>query len=119
MLELGDEPCLGLEVAHERRLVDEIGPDNLDRDLSADRRLVCAIDDAEVADAYLLAELVPADGAAECIGRDRRRQPVDPEGREVGRLSVEQQLEDVLLTADALETKLTQRLRPPAGLRGR
>ena len=114
MLELGDEPRLRLKVADERRLVDEIGPDDLDRDLSADRRLVRAVDDAEVADAYLLAELVPAYRAAERIGRDRGRQPVDPERGEVGRKSVEQELEDVLRAADALEPELAQRLRLPA-----
>ena len=107
VLELSDEPRLKLEAAHERGLVDEIEPDDLDRDLSADRRLVRTVDDAEVADADLFAELVPAYGAAERIRNDRGRQPVDPERREVGGKSLEQQLEDVVRTADALEAELT------------
>jgi hypothetical protein len=84
MLELRDEPRLRLELAHERRLVDEIGSDDLDRDLPTDRRLVRTVDDAEVADAYLLAELVPAYRAAERIGRDRGRQPIDPKRGKIG-----------------------------------
>ena len=37
MLELGDELRLRLEPADERRLVDELGADRLDRDLTPDR----------------------------------------------------------------------------------
>jgi hypothetical protein len=119
MLELGDESCLGLEPAHERRLVDQLGADHLDRDLASDRRLVRAIDDADVAAAHLLAELVTSHRAAECADRGRRRHAVDPERREVPWEPVEQQLEDVLRAADALEPELAEGLRLPAASRRR
>ena len=70
MLELGDQLRLRLEPAHERRLVDQLGADDLDRHLAPDRGLVRAIDDAEVAAADLLAELVASHRAAERARRD-------------------------------------------------
>ncbi len=72
VLELRDELCLGLEATDEGGLVDELGADDLDRHLAADRGLIGAVDDAEVAGADLLAKLVAADGAAESrAGRPR------------------------------------------------
>jgi hypothetical protein len=65
MLELRYQLGLGLEAADERRVVDQLGTDDLDRDLPPDRRLVRAIDDAEVTAADLLAQLVAANRAAE------------------------------------------------------
>src|SRR5262249_34860249 len=106
MLELSYQLRLRLEPAHERRLVDEFGPDDLDRHLASDRVLVGAIDDAEFATANLLAELVPPHGAPECAGRNRRWHAVDPERREVRGEPVDQELEDVLRCADALEPGL-------------
>ena len=114
MLELGDLLRLRLESANERWLVDELRPDGLDRHLTPDRGLVGAVDDAEVAAADLLAELVPAHRAAERTGQDGRRQAVDSQGREVGREAVDEELEDVLRASDALEPELAQRLRLPA-----
>ena len=119
MLELGDESRLRLEPAHERGLVDQLGADHLDRDLAPDRRLVRAIDDADVAAADLLAELVAPHRAAERADRDGRRHAVDPERREVRGEPVEQELEDVLRAADALEPELAERLRLPAASRRR
>ena len=83
-------------------------------DLAPDRGLVGAVDDAEVAAADLLAELVPAHRATERTGQDGRRQAVDSQGRKVGREAVDEELEDVLRAADALEPELAQRLRLPA-----
>src|SRR5262245_64078793 len=117
MLELGDQSRLGLETAHERGLVDQLGTDHLHGDLASDRRLIGAIDDADVAAADLLAELVTPHGAAECADRDRRRHTVDPERRKVRGLPVEQELEDVLRSADALEAELAESLRLPAASR--
>jgi hypothetical protein len=114
MLELGDESRLRLEPAHKRRLVDELGADHLDRDLAPDRRVVRAIDHADVAAADLLAELVAPHRAAERADRGRRGHAVDPERREVRGEPVEQKLEDVLRAADALEPELAEGLRLPA-----
>ena len=49
----------------------------------------------------------------------RRRHAVDPERREVRGEPVEQELEDVLRAADALEPELAERLRLPAAPRRR
>ena len=95
MLELGDQLRLGLEAADERRPVGQLGADHLDRHLPADRGLVRAKDDAEVAAADLLAELVAPHRAAERAGRDRGRQPIDPQRREVGGKPAHQQLKDM------------------------
>ncbi len=119
MLELCDQLRLGLEPADERRLVDELGPDDLDRHLAPDRGLVGAVHDTEVAPPDLLAKLVSAHRAAERAGPDRRGQAVDPKGREVGGQALEQELEDVLRAAEALEPELAQRLRLPAAARRR
>jgi hypothetical protein len=114
VLELRDESRLRLEPAHERGLVDQLRADHLDRDLAPDRRLVRAIDHADVATADLLAELVAPDRAAERGHWDGRRHAVDPERRELHREPVEQELEDVLRAADALEPELAEGLRLPA-----
>jgi hypothetical protein len=116
VLELGDETRFGLEAAHEGRLVDELGSDDLDRHFAPDRGLVGAEDDAEVAPADLFAQLVASNGAAERDSRQRRRQPVDPKQREVRGEPVEEELEDVYGAADALEPILPERLGLPARL---
>ena len=82
------------------------------------RRLVGAVHDAEVAAADLLAQLVATHRAAERAERDRRRQPVDPERREIRWNAVEQQLENALRTTDALEPELAERLRGAAKSEG-
>src|SRR5262245_24220035 len=114
MLELGDELRLRFEPANERWLIDEIGADCLDRHLTPDRGLIGAVHDAEIAAADLLAELVSAYRAAERTGQDRPGQAVDPEGREVRRKAVDEELEDVLRGSDALEPELAKRSRLPA-----
>src|SRR6266508_2362591 len=119
MLELGDLLRLRLESADERWLVDELRPDGLDCHLTPDRGLVGAVDDAEVAAADLLAELVPAHRATERTGQDGRRQAVDSQGREVGREALDEKLEDVLRASDALEPERAQSLRLPAAARRR
>ena len=78
VLEPRDQPSLGLEAADELGLVDELGTDHLDRHLPAHRRLVGAVDDAEVALADLLPQLVTPHRPAESARRHRRRQPVEP-----------------------------------------
>ena len=115
VLELGDELRLGLEAADEGGLVDQLRTDDLDRHLAAHRRLIGAVDDAEVAGAHLLAQLVAADGAPEASARRRRRRPVDSKRREVGRQPLDDQLEHSDRRADPLEAVLAQCLRLPAG----
>ena len=119
MLELRDLLRLRLEPADERWLVDELRTDGLDCHLTPNRGLVGAVDDAEVAPADLLTELVPAHRATGRTGQDGRRQAVDSQRRIVGREAVDEELEDMLRASDALEPELAQRLRLPATARRR
>jgi hypothetical protein len=54
MLQRRDGLCFGLETADERRIVGTMLVDNPDRDLPADVRLACSVEDAErvLADAF-------------------------------------------------------------------
>ena len=61
VLESGDQLGLRFEAADERRVVGQLGTDDLDRHLPADDRLVGAVDRTEGAASELLAHLVAAD----------------------------------------------------------
>src|SRR5262249_14600961 len=119
MLELGHHLRLCLESTDERRLVDELGPNGLDRHLAPDGGLVRAVHDTEVSSPDLLAKLVSAHRAAERARPGRRGQLVDPKRREVGRKALEEEWEDVLSAAETLNPDLAQRPRLPAAARRR
>ena len=82
VLDPGDALQGGLEPAHELGMSDHPGPEDPQRDLASDRRLVGPMDLTELADADDRAQLVAGDRALHRAG-DRRWQTVDQELGEV------------------------------------
>ena len=94
MLDPRDPLRRGLEPAHELGMADHPRPEDPHRHLAADRRLVGAVDLAELADADQRPQLVAGHRALQTT-RHRRREPIDAKRREVGAEPVPDELVDV------------------------
>ena len=97
---------------------DHAGPEDAQRDLASNRRLVGPMDLTELTNTDDRAQLVPGDGALHCAGHCRW-QTVDQEFREVRCEPVADELVDGQSGVEADDVVDPERLRGPAGSCGR
>ena len=106
----------GLEAAHELRMAHQLPAEDTQRDLAADRRLVRAMHFAELSGADEFTQFVSRDRAFGAT-RDRWRQPVDTQRREVGAELPADQLIDVDARVEPDDVEPSERFGCPADFR--
>ena len=111
------DPCdplrRGLEPAHELRMTDHPRPEDPHRHFTADRRLIGAVDLAELADADQRPQLVAGDRAFRAT-RNRRREPIDAESGEVRGEAVPDELIDLDAGVETDDVETTRATRQPS-----